>query len=346
MAITLKICQNEEEWNNILDRTINGTLFHTWSFLNIMEKHSKINFLGKQIKPKLYPVIGLTKTVPIGVCPLYLYDTKIVRFVASPPARVEDTYLGPLQIHDTKIKPSKREKLSVDFQKEVDKFIFKDLKASYTNISTSPGLIDSRPFRWTGYNVEPLYTGILSLEPDLESIWRNFDINTRNNIKKTEKRDISVVEGTKEDIGDIYNSLVDRRKAQSETQRSSVEYLKEVVEAFYPENINILIAKHKKKTMTGNILLYYKDTAYNWVGNAKIKLKGAHINDLVQWKTIQWVYEKGFKYYDLVDVNKRSLGHFKSHFNPTIVPYFLATKYNSTPGGLLLRLHNHIKNRT
>jgi len=72
--VELKIAKNEdsEAWNNIVENSPQGTIFHTWKWLKIVEKHTN---------SKLYPIIGYKGTEPVGVYPLFFVKKKGIRLV-------------------------------------------------------------------------------------------------------------------------------------------------------------------------------------------------------------------------------------------------------------------------
>lgn len=338
MSITLKIANDPKEWDNLVDRCPYGTLFHTWNWLKIMEKHSWTNFLGRKIKPKLYPVIGLRGTTPVGVYPLYLYDAKIVKYLSSPPSRVEDTYLGPLFVDYNKLKQSKKESVFIDFQKEVDRFIFKDLKVSCVSISTSPGLNDSRPFKWAGYKVEPRYTYTLDLKKTVEDIWSGFSAQIRKDIRRMYKKGLTVEDGSHDDLKLIYKSLKDRRFSQDTIQRSSEEFINEIYDCFHENNLKIFVVRYNKEFISGSVIIKYKKGIFSWIGTTKVDLKGIYPNYLIQWEAIKWAHENGFEFYDLLGANSLDLSKFKSKFSSELLPYFSAEK-----GSLLFSSYETLK---
>lgn len=147
MEIEIAKEEDREEWDKLVEASPHSTIFHTWKWLKIMEKHSWMKtVMKKRVKCKLYPVIGLKGETPIGVFPLFLYNSSLFRMVASPPSKVEVDYLGPLIVNYDKLKQNKRESLFMEFQNAVDEFIVSELKADYISVKTPPEMIDCRPF--------------------------------------------------------------------------------------------------------------------------------------------------------------------------------------------------------
>jgi hypothetical protein len=326
MKISLEILEDQQKWDELVEKAPHRTLFHTWEYLRIMEQHTSLTFFNKKIRGKLLTLAGYEGTTPVCVFPIFLYDCGLVRLLMSPPSRVEDPCLGPLFISYDEQKQSRRESLAVNLQKSLDEYMSKKIKASNISIHTSPGYSDSRPFMWGGYHVRPKYTYTIRLSKNPETVWNRFEGQLRKDIKKTEREGATVVEGSREDIGFIYDSLVKRRRQEGRSYRGSKEHILSVYDRFSPENVKIFIAKYLDKPVTGLILIRYKNKALYWVGGAKAETKGVYANDLAIWHSIRWACEEGLDEYELVGANDEKLRQFKSKYNPDLTCYFSAEK--------------------
>ena len=321
----LKIAKNEdsETWNNIVENSPQGTIFHTWEWLKIAEKHTN---------SKLYPVIGYKGTEPIGIYPLFLVKKKGIRLVFSPPPRTLLLYLGPAFTNFQKLKQSRRETLFTEFQAAVDEFIRSELRGNYTRIRTPPGLLDSRPLKWCGYDVDPLYTYFIDLSKGIDFVWSNLNRKLRVSIEKTRREGVSVEIGDKEDLEFLRTSLYSRFEEQGlKPQKEYYKgYLSDLYNAFYPQNMKVFIAKLHEERVGGLVVLCYKNWSALWIGIPKTNLKGIYPNDLAQWEAIRWACEQGFRYYEEMDAgDDPRLRHFKAKYNPELVPWYSAVKYSS-----------------
>ena len=121
-----------QAWNSLIERSLNGTLFHTWEWLKIMEKHCQ---------SRLIPLVFFDNDddKPFGGMPLFLMKKMGLRLVFSPPPGSAVT-LGPV-LMDKGYRQHKFELAYLDFQQQIDMYINK-LGANYTSITTSPGLRD------------------------------------------------------------------------------------------------------------------------------------------------------------------------------------------------------------
>ena len=318
-GVELKIAKKEdaEEWDRIVKTSPHGTLFHTWKWLKITEKHS-----GK----RLYPLMGYKGSELIGVYPLFSSRKYFLRMVFSPPPSTGIPYLGIVLDKFDKLKQDKREVNFREFYNSAEKFIRSELNANYVQISLSPGFIDARPFKWSGYNVEPVYHYLINLEKGEKSVWSGFKGSLRAHIKKAQKEGITVKQGEKEEVKLLFNRLKERYAEQGRRIPMSKSYLLDIFKEFYPQNMRVFMAEYNGEYVGGIITLIFKEKILFWIGAPKAKLKGLSPNDLVQWECIKWAIENGLKYYEEVGANTPRLCEFKSRYNPELTICLTARK--------------------
>ena len=336
MTIDLKIASEKdaEEWDTLVESSPHGTLFHTWKWLKIMEKNSG---------SKLYPMIGYKGGEIIGIFPLFQKNKKILRGVYSPIGGVETLYQGPVLVEKSK-RQSKKESEFTEFIKQIDQFILAILKSNYISLSSPPGLFDCRAFKWNGYQAEPRYTYVIDLTDGEEEVWNSFNKQHRNDIKRVNKKGIYIEEGfSKEDVGNIYNLLLKRRTEQGIPTTSSEEYLLDIYNSFYPENLKIFVAKFDNRIVSGLFSILYKNKASIWVGTPRSIVNGTSPNDLLIWEAIRYACDHGFEYYEEIGANSKKLCKFKSKFNPDPVIYFSYRKYSPFVKYLLKPLYQIVK---
>ena len=326
MSVELNIVSegDAEEWDRLVDSSPHGTIFHTWKWLKIAEKHTNL---------KLYPIINYKGTEPIGIIPLF-YKKKIIKMVFSPPPYAAIPYLGPVLKDYDKLKEDKRLSFLSDLQREIDNFIFSELKANYVSISLPPGMLDCRPFIWTGYQINPFFNYIFDLSKGPEHIWAQFKKRLRQDIERAKRKEIYVEEGSKDELYFIYNAIVERYKRQNRAVYMPKSYLSDLYDKFYPNNLRIFVAKYENEPVGGLVALCYKNKISFWIGSAKSNVEGVSPNDLAHWEAIKWACEQGFKYCEEIGAGTERLVQFKAKYNPTLSVCFSAKKYSS----LLIKL--------
>jgi hypothetical protein len=325
MSVTLRVCEEECKWDALVEKSSHGTIFHTWKFLKTVEKHSG---------SKLYPLVGYNGTEPVGLYPLFFQKRLFLRMVFSPPPHCTVHYLGPLLIEREEVKASKKELTFLEFQKATDDFIYKDLRANYVSIVTSPGVKDSRPFIWDDYEVKPLYNYQLDISADLEDTVRKSRKGLQWDIRKAEKNGVKIRVGGSEDLIKVYESNERRYQEQNKADLTKKEYVMELFSVLDPGRFVVLVAEQNGIYVGGIIMLCYNKKAIGWMGPSKPAIKGLAVNDLLVWELVKKFKSEGYSLYE-EGGNTERLCDFKTKYDPFLEPYFSFKKYKSSYSRIL-----------
>jgi hypothetical protein len=321
MPISIKLCEGEEEWDSFVSMSHNGTLFHRWGLLKLMEKHSYTHILGKKYPGKFLPLVGYNNETPIGLYPVFVYKTPFIASAFSPPLGSGAIYQGPIHF-DRNMKQSTKEEYSLEFQKNIDEYLLREFDVNLIKIRTSPGIIDCRAFYLNDYLVEPFYTYEIDVSKPLGDVWGSFDGTLRKNVKKTSSSGVTVREGTRDEILLLFNALKDRMIAQGLDSEFDYDYLIEVYDLFYPKNIKLVVTEKDGKYLTGLMLLFFGKKVIAWIGIARSVSPGIYPNDLLVWDSIKWAHENGYETFEIMWANTDRLNKYKSKFNPDATIYF------------------------
>jgi len=163
------------EWNNLVDNSPNGTIFHKSWWLKASGRDFVI--YGYFREKKLY--------AGIAFC-----FKKILQFrIASHPPLTP--YSGILFM-----KQNLKYVNKLSETKQITTEIVSKIKNDFSSIAFSffPGTVDLQPFIWKGFSTSIGYTYIINLDKDLDEIWNNMSSKTKNHIRKAEKDGICVIE--------------------------------------------------------------------------------------------------------------------------------------------------------
>jgi hypothetical protein len=317
MPVEIKIAQNEHatEWNNLVGKSVHGTLFHTWAWLRIAEMHTGM---------KLYPLIGMKDKEPIGIFPLFFQKKGPFKLIFSPPPRTVLFYLGPVILDYDRMKQEKRESIFIEFQKSVDVFLKDTLNPDYINISLAPNLKDPRPFLWSGYSLEPHYDYLIDFSNKTDNLLDSLAKKQRQNISHAKKRGISVDLGGRHEYEEILNLMDIRYAQQGKSVHSSKEYLMDVYDA-YKDSFKVFVAKLNEEIVSGTIDFQYKGTQFSWIGTPKPKKRiSPSPNDLIMYESVRFAQETGMKYYVTMNAagNERLHSYYVSKFDPELDVHF------------------------
>jgi hypothetical protein len=304
-------------WDELVDSSIGGTLYHTWDWLKIVEKHSGY---------KLYPLVFYDKDddKPFGLFPLFHKKMFGVSMVFSPPPGTAIT-LGPVLI-DKGYRQHRFELANLAFQKNIDEFI-NNLKADYIFISTSPGLSDMRSFQWAGYEVTPVYTYKIVLTQPTEEIRANFSQTLRNSINRRVKSGLIYEERNDSDsIKFIYDKTFERYSEQGLSFPVSRDYIIDLFTSYRFKGIKSYVIIENGDIVGGGIYILYKGVFSEWFGAFRSTCGEA--NELLRWSCICRAKQENYQWFELIGANTPNLCSSKAKFNPDLVCLFQIKKSN------------------
>jgi lipid II:glycine glycyltransferase (peptidoglycan interpeptide bridge formation enzyme) len=323
MELNIKMLDSdtEEKWNKMILSSPQGTLFHTIPWLRLVQK---------QTNTELLPFMFYQGSQLVGVFPFFIKKQGIAKLGLSPPTKSYLLYLGPVIAEYDALKQDKKERILLSMQEELDKYLFNKIGCNHVRIRTSPGLIDSRPLKWSGYIVDSHYTYRINLSKGIENIWERLDSKLRGEINKAIRKGVTVRTGDKDDLIFIHDLLYQRYIEQGNKPVDYKKFLLDVYEQFYPDNVKIFVAEYDNRRIGGTINLIFKNIMWGWVGMPKSQEIGISPNDLIQWEAINWGYKNGIIYYEeMDDGDNPRFRFFKAKWNPDLIIWYEAKKYSS-----------------
>jgi hypothetical protein len=316
--ITIEEINKEDfkKWDAIVDRSPQGTIFHTLKWLKIIEKHTS---------SQLYLVAGYTGNEPIAAIPFFYRKRGFFNIVSSPMGTTLIPHLGPVFPDYFMHKQYKREFYFREFQKELDEFLIQNLKPDSISIITSPNLLDVRPLIWNDYQVIPKYNYIKDIT-NLDTVWNGFKKELRKNIEKVENEGYVVEQAGLEGYQFIAQSISHRFDEQEMEFSVSNEYLLDIFNAYYPDNLEIFVVKIDGKSISGIVVTRFRDTFSLWIGATQAGIKGIYPVDFLQWKIIEWGKMNGYQKCEILGANVPSISYFKSRYNFDLEIYYSVKK--------------------
>ena len=159
-------------------------------------------------------------------------------------------------------------------------------------------------------------TLIINLESSLKEIRAALDQKWRNSLNRAEKNGLEIIQAEDESLFDeikkIYLEMASRKGL---VDLSDIEHLKKVQQDLPKEHkLKIILCRLNGEICTVAIFSTIGTTAVYLVGatsNAGMKSNGSY---LIQWAFVEWIKEKGIRYYDLNGINPETnpgTYHFK-----------------------------------
>ena len=186
------------------------------------------------------------------------------------------------------------------------------------------------PLIYWGYENTISQSVVLDLQKETREIFSGFRQNTRNLIRRCEKKNIRIITARPngEDLEKYY------RLHEETYQRTGVlprpkEYFKHIFLEMIPKGYSrVLFAYQDNELVAAQNTLIYKDCAMYWTG-ASGSERDDGINRLLCWLQIIYAKEKGCKYYEVGEIHPntkdekmRGLTIFKNGFGGMIHPIF------------------------
>ena len=177
--MVVELLEDKKRWDQFVETSPQGLLFHRWDFLKTVERHSKYHFLpycvysGEQLRC-IFPFfirrdrLGMTQLV--SPPPFYL-GTQI-------------SYLGPAFDPSVQaLKASAKEKILNQVTDELCREI-DTIAPNFVYFTTVPNFIDVRFFIWKNFTARPGFTYAIDLDRSLDEIWASFSKGCRRGIKR------------------------------------------------------------------------------------------------------------------------------------------------------------------
>lgn len=312
MRLEIFTQKDSKFWNEIVDHSLNGTLFHRWEWLKIVEKHS-----GCQLFPLVFYDNDKDR-YPFGAIPLFLMKKLRLKMVFSPPPACSIN-LGHILV-DKNYKPLKLELSYLDFQAKIDDFI-KGLGANYTLFITSPGISDMRPFLWAKYDVSPCYTYKIDLRPGEQAVLASISRTLRQDINSSLGKGVRIIESDlrdEQDIDYLHESLNDRYSRQNIRLPLSKAYLQDIIHAFGHDHVKLFMAIFEDKPVGATLFTYYKDTVAAWVGAVRYKSNELEVNGCIYREIIARAIKDKLTWFEIMGANTRHLCASKAKYSPLL----------------------------
>jgi hypothetical protein len=296
---------DEQVWDNLVATFEGGTIFHTWAWMQLIEKLNRAEKL---------PFGIFEGSDMIGVFPLFRVRRGPLTALASPLGGVG--YGGPL--------------VASSYYRVVIEHldgILKRFGAGYIEFRSLHGSVPAA-LTDSHYTVRELQTCVVPLSQGAEKLWSNLKGECRTAVRKARKKNVEILEATDKGFVDIYYEMC--KDTYSKSDRSPPllpQDYSTVWDILRPyDRIKVLLAWHKGQVVASSIFLRFRDKVYYWDGASFRAYYRLNPNNLLQWTLIEWGANNGFTEYDMMGANIPSIARFKKSFGGELQIYTYAYK--------------------
>lgn len=168
-------------------------------------------------------------------------------------------------------------------------------------------------FRPSRLNLATGATTMVSVDREPEDLLSSMRTTTRQSIRKAIKSPITVRDGNYNDIPSFY-SLLKGTAARQDFVLESENYFEQMWRLFRPPgHVKLLIAEYQGEPISAAWLVPFGDTVIYKRGAWSGRHGNWRPNELLQWSTILWARDNGYRYYDLDGVHLPTVAAFTKH---------------------------------
>ena len=157
----------------------------------------------------------------------------------------------------------------------------------------------------SGLPASPTCTVRIEAGRPLDEIFRGFRRGTRSNIRKSERRGVSIRVADEADVP-AFARLVGATARRQGFPPYPPEYYRAIWRAFAPDGrARLLLAELDDEPLAGILVIGFGDSVIYKMGAWGGTRAGVHPNELVHWAAIRWAHESGYRYYDFEGIDER-----------------------------------------
>jgi hypothetical protein len=314
--MTVELLEDKKRWDQFVENSPQGLLFHKWDFLKTVERHSKYKFL---------PYCVYSGEELRCIFPFFIVRGRgMTRMLSPPPLHTQIWYLGPA------FDPSVQALKAIAMEKILDQVtgeLCREIETIAPNLvefTTAPNFLDVRFFIWKGFGTLLRFTYAIDLERPLDEIWASFSKGCRWEIRRVSAYSPEIQQTT-----DV-SALLEMWRARFselgiEVPLLSDSYLKDLVAAF-PRDVTVYTVSVDCRLAAAIVCCVMQKERYGyWIGNVNAR-KDLSVNDYLIWELVKRAKSEGFKKLDLGAGGTETLSRFKSKFDPVLEPYCIVKK--------------------
>ena len=185
--------------------------------------------------------------------------------------------------------------------------------------------------RKSASDMQPASTVIVDIGRPLDDVLKAMKTKTRYNIRLAEKKDVTVSEGSPEDIARWY-SIYQETARRDRIAIHSLSYYRGLLQSAREHPgvspvVKLLLAWHDGELLAGNIVAFWKTRAAYLYGASSGSKRNLMPTYALQWEAIRRAHAAGCRTYDLYGVPPRpdpghpmfGLYQFKTGFSDTVL---------------------------
>jgi hypothetical protein len=312
--MVVELLEDKKRWDQFVETSPQGSLFHKWDFLKTVERHSRYRFL---------PYCVYSGEELRCIFPFFIGRDRGLTAMCSPPPNTQIWYLGPafdpsVQALKAIARENILDQVTDELCREID-----TIAPNFVEFTAVPNFLDVRFFTWKNFTARVLLTYVIDLEKSLDEIWASFSKSCRKGVKRVSAYSPEIQQT--HDVSPMLDIWRERfPELGIEVPLLSDSYLKELVAAF-PQDVTVYNLSIDGRLAAATACCVMQKERYGaWIGGVSAR-RDLGVNEYLDWEVIQQAKSEGFKKLDLGGATKR-LSRFKSKFDPVLEPYCIVER--------------------
>jgi peptidoglycan pentaglycine glycine transferase (the first glycine) len=146
-------------------------------------------------------------------------------------------------------------------------------------------------------DIQPRHNWMLSVDKSEEELLIGMKPKTRYNLNLAQRKGVVVKEGTKADLVQFYQLMLEVA-ARNKIRLHSQDYYLQMWEHLAPQKLKLFLAYYQDQLLAGALVSFFADTATYLHGGSSQKMKEAMAPYLLHWEAIKQAKALGSKTYD------------------------------------------------
>jgi hypothetical protein len=314
--MAVELLDDKKLWDQFVENSPQGLLFHKWDFLKTVERHSRYQFLpyGVYVGEELRCVF-----------PFFITRDRLgLTHMLSPPPHAQIPYLGfafdpSVQAGKAHTRQKLLDQVTGELCKEIDR-----IAPNFVSFRTVPNFLDVRSFIWKNFAAHLWFTNAIDLEKSVDEICASFSQSCRKGIKRVSEQSPEMQQTN--DASPLLDIWRERfRERGMPVPLLSDSYLKELLAAF-PQDVTVYSASIDGRLATATACCALQKERYGyWIGGVTAR-NDLHVQEYLIWEIVRRAKSEGFKKLDLFGAPNQRISDFKSKFSPVLEPFCYVEK--------------------
>jgi len=297
MAITLKLINNKNEWNNLMRGLPHAHILQTWEWGDFKERTTG----WKPYRWAFYDDDMLVALASVGARQILgllqvMYAPKGPVFATQNPA-IQKAVIERLE-------QQAKKQFAIWLKIDPDITIATGIPDEEGDTPYLPGqqlmqLLQGRGWTFSNDQVQFRNTVNIPLDKDENDILMSMSQSTRRKVRQAEKKGVTIRSGKVNDLPMLYD-LYRQTGERDDFLIRPYSYYGTLWQEFLEANLaHVLIAEYEDKAIAHVVLFHFGQKCWYFYGASSNEERNRMPNYALQWEAMKWAKQNGYSIYDM-----------------------------------------------